>query len=68
MGKLSRTAIRLIREIHHSADTHCTWRDASGIGTHLLDSIAFGVQRCVGMALRASIEIEARVALGAAAA
>jgi hypothetical protein len=68
MGGLSRTAMQLIREIHHSADTHCTWRDASGIGAHLLDCIAISVQRCVGMALRASIEMEARVALGAAAA
>ena len=60
--------MQLIREVHHSAETHCTWRDATDIGAHLLDSIAIGVQRCVGMALRASIEMEARVALGVAAA
>ena len=38
------------------------------IGAHLVDAIAIGVQRCTGMSLRASVERERRVAMGAAAA
>ena len=68
MGGLSESALRLLREIHHSASTHCTWRDADAIGSHLLDSVAVAVQRCTGMALRASVEREATRALGARAA
>jgi len=68
MGGLSDTAQQLIREIHHSAGNHCTWRDADAIGTHLVDSIAIAVQRCTGMALRVSLEKERRVAMGASAA
>jgi len=51
MGGLSESALRLLREIHHSASTHCTWRDADAIGSHLLDSVAIAVQKCTGMAL-----------------
>ena len=68
MGGLSESAQRLIREIHHAAREHCTWRDADLIGTHLVDSIAIAVQRCSGMALRASLEKERRIAMGSAAA
>ena len=68
MGGLSESALRLLREIHHSASTHCTWRDADAIGSHLLDSVAVTVQRCTGMALRASVEREATRALGTRAA
>ena len=32
MGGLSKSAQQLIREIHHSAGSHCTWRDANAIG------------------------------------
>ena len=62
MGGLSETAQQLIREIHHSASTHCPWRDANAIGTHLVDSIAIAVQRCTGM------ERERGTAMGAQAA
>ena len=65
-GVLSETAQQLLREIHHSAGQHCTWPDADSIGTHLVDSIATAVQRCAGMALRASLVQEARVVMGAA--
>ena len=68
MGGLSETAQQLIREIHHSASTHCTWRDADAIGTHLVDSIAIAVQRCTGMALSASLEREMQLVMGAQAA
>ena len=68
MGGLSETAQQLIREIHHSASTQCTWRDADTIGTHLVDSIAIAVQRCTGMTLRASLEREMQLAMGAQAA
>ena len=68
MGRLSETAQQLIREIHHSAGTHCTWRDADAIGTHLVDSIAVAVQRYTGMALQASMEWEMQLAMGAQAA
>ena len=68
MGGLSESAQQLLREIHHSASTHCTWRDADAIGSHLLDSVAVAVQRCTGMALRASVERETTRALGARAA
>ena len=68
MGGLSDTAQRLLREIHHAASSGCTWRDAGDIGNHLVDSIAVAVQRCNGKALQASMEREARVALGVAAA
>ena len=67
-GGLSDTAQQLIREIHHSAGDHCTWRDADAIGAHLVDSIAIAVQRCTGMALQASLARESRVAMGTAAA
>ena len=65
---VSEPAQQLIRAVHHSAQQHCTWRDADEIGAHLVDSIAIAVQRCTGMALRASVEPEKRVAMGAAAA
>ena len=68
MAGLSESAQQLLREIHHSASTHCTWRDADAIGSHLLDSVAITVQRCTGMALRASVERETTRALGARAA
>ena len=44
------------------------WRDADAIGSHLLDSVAMAVQRCTGMALRASVEQEMVRAMGAEAA
>ena len=68
MGGLSESAQQLLREIHHSASTHCTWRDADAIGSHLLDSVSIAVQKCTGMALRASAEREMTRALGARAA
>ena len=58
MGGLSISALQLVREIHHSALSHRTWRDADAIGSHLLNSIAIAVQRCTGMALRESLERE----------
>lgn len=58
MGGLSESALQLLREVHHSASTHCSWRDADAIGSHLLDSVAIAVQWCTGMALRASVERE----------
>ena len=54
MGGLSESAQQLIREIHHSAGDHNTWRDAAIIGTHLVDAVAIAVQRCTGMALQKS--------------
>lgn len=63
-GGLSESAQRLIREIHHSAQQHCTWREADTIGSHLVDSIAIAVQHWTGKALRASVEEERRVAMG----
>ena len=36
------------------------WRDVDASGSHLLDSVAIAVQRCSGMAVRASVEREAR--------
>ena len=66
-GGLSETAQQLLREIHHSAGQHCTWRDADLIGTHLVDSIAIAVQRYAGKALSASLAQEMRVAMGASA-
>ena len=68
MGGLSKSALQLVREIHHSASTHCTWRNADTIGSHLLDCVAIAVQKCTGMALRASVERETTRALGARAA
>lgn len=68
MGGLSESAQQLIREIYHAARTHCTWRDANAIGTHLVDSIAIAVQRCTGMALQASLGREMQLAMGAQAA
>ena len=65
---LSESAQQLIREIHHSAGDHNTWRDAAIIGTHLVDAVAIAVQRCTGMALQKSQWRERQVALGAAAA
>ena len=56
MGGLSKSALQLVREIHHSALSHHTWRDADAIGSRLLNSIASAVQRCTGMALRESLE------------
>ena len=29
---LSESALQLVREMHHSASTHCTWRDADAHG------------------------------------
>ena len=58
----------LIREIHHSAGDHNTWRDAAIIGTHLVDAVAIAVQRCTGMALQKSQWRERQVAMGAQAA
>ena len=63
-GGLSESAQQLIREIHHSAGQHCTWREAESIGSHLVDSIAIAVQRCTGMALQANIQQERRIAMG----
>ena len=40
MGGLSESAQQLIREIHHSAGNHNTWRDAAIIGTHIVDAVA----------------------------
>ena len=68
MGGLSESALQLLREIHNSAITHCTWRDADAVGSHLLDSVAIAVQKCIGMALRASREQEMVRVLGAEAA
>ena len=56
MGGLSESAQQLIREIHHSAGSHCTWRDAAAIGVYPVESVAIAVQRCTGMALQASVE------------
>ena len=64
MGGLSESAQQLVREIHHSAGAHCTWRDADSIGTHPIDSIAIAVQRCTGMALQASMEREMELVMG----
>ena len=55
-------------DTNHSASTHCTWRDADAIGSHLLDCVAVAVQRCTGMALRASVEREMARVVGARAA
>ena len=41
---------------------------SDAIGAHLLDCVAIAVQRCMGMALRASVEWETTRALGARAA
>ena len=49
MGGLSESAQQLIRQIHHSAGDHNTWRDAAIIGTHLVDAVAIAVQRCTAM-------------------
>ena len=68
MGGLSESALQQLREIHLSASTHCTWRDADVIGSYLHDSVAIAVQRCTGMALRASREQEMVRVLGAEAA
>ena len=54
MGGLSESAQQLIRQIHHSAGDHNTWRDAAIIGTHLVDAVAIAVQRCTDMALQKS--------------
>ena len=67
-GGLSESAQRLIRAIHHSAGSHRTWRDASTIGTHLVNAVAIAVQRCNGMALQRSQWMEWDVAMGARAA
>ena len=67
MGGLSQTAQQLLREIHHAASSGCTWRAADDIGNHLIDSVAIAVQRCNGREQQTSIEMESRVALGAAA-
>ena len=68
MGGLSESALQLLREIHHSASTGSTWRDADTIGSHLLDSVAIAVQRCCGMSVRASVERESTRVFGAQAA
>ena len=68
MGGLSESAQQLIREIHHSAGNHNTWRDAAIIGTHIVDAVAIAVQRCTGMALQRSQWREREVAMGAEAA
>ena len=57
-GRGSDETLVLVREIHHSALSHRTWRDADAIGSHLLNSVAIAVQRCTGMALRESLEKE----------
>ena len=67
-GGMSELAKRLIREIHFAAHQHCTWRDVEAVGSHLVDAIAIAVQRCSGMALRASLERERRIAMGTSAA
>ena len=63
---LGESALQLITAIHNSAEQHCTWRDAKSIGTHLADSVAIAVQRCCGMALRASLARENEAAVGRA--
>ena len=68
MGGLSETAQQLIRGVHHSVGSHCTWRDANAVGTHLVDAVAMAVQRCTGMALQTSADREMRVAMGVGAA
>ncbi len=45
-----------------------THSNADAIGSHLLDSVAIAVQRCTGMALRASRDREMTRALGVRAA
>ena len=52
--------------VHRSAQQRSAWRDADEIGAHLVDSIAIAVQRCTGLAVRASAERERHV-MGAAA-
>ena len=54
------------RRSRESAGNHNTWRDAVIIGTHLVDAVAFAVQRCTGMALQKWRERQ--VAMGAQAA
>ena len=68
MGGLSESALQLMREIHHSASTHCTRRDADAIDSHLLDSVAVAVQRCTSKALRASVQRETVLVMSARAA
>ena len=67
-GGLSKSAQQLIAAIQYSAGQHCTWREQTAIGAHLVNAIAIAVQRCTGLALRVSLEKERRVALGVAAA
>lgn len=68
MGGPSESALQLVREVHHSASTHCTWRNADAIGSHLLDCVTIAVHCCTGMALRASVEWGTTRVLGARAA
>ena len=68
MGEWSESAQQLLRELHHSVSTGGTWRDADSIGAHLLDSIAFAVQRGSGLAIRTSADNELRLVFGAEAA
>ena len=42
-GGLSDTTLQLIRAEHHSAQQHCTSRDADETRAHLVDSIAIAV-------------------------
>ena len=49
MGGLRKSAQELIYAVQHSAQQHCTWRDADDIVAHLVDSIAIAVQRCTEM-------------------
>ena len=67
-GGLSKSAQQLIAAIQYSAGQHCTWREQTAIGAHLVNAIAIAVQRCTGLALRVSLEKERRVALGVVAA
>ncbi len=63
-GGFSASAKQLMLEIHNTAKAHTTWRDADTIGSHLLSSIAIAVQKCTGMALRASGQKEADLVFG----
>ena len=58
-GGLSASALDLVREIHHSAKAHHTWRETAKIGSHLLNCVSIVTQRCTAMAVQASTVREA---------
>ena len=68
MGGLSASAVHLLQEIHHTASTANTWRDADRLGAHMLNTIAIAVQECTGRSIRASNLREQELAFGPQAA